>query len=160
MTEVSKNLFVGSQYDYEQNPLLFNEWCVVHACKEPYHRRALGYSGAGAPKNSPYYLFLYDKNYHLVMNIVDADSPRFFADELIDEAINYCITGLKHNKKVLIHCNQGESRAPMIAMMVMKKMGLLSNNFDEALNYFSSIYEYLRPKRGILEYSRARWNNL
>ena len=70
MKEVYPNLFVGSQTDYEFNPKLFDDWCVVHACKEPYHRNALGYISKGAPKDCPYYLFLYDEKHHLILNIV------------------------------------------------------------------------------------------
>ena len=61
MKEAYPNLFVGSQTDYESNPKMFDNWFVVHACKEPYHRNALGYTGRSAPKDSPYYLFLYDE---------------------------------------------------------------------------------------------------
>ncbi len=99
MIEVYPNLFVGSQADYESNTALFNNWCVVHACKEPYHRNALGYTSRGAPKGSPYYLFLYDEKHHLILNIVDTDDPRFFDDKMINETINYCVNGLKMESK-------------------------------------------------------------
>lgn len=56
MIEVAKNLFVGNQNDYENLVKLRNDFSVVHACKEPYHRKVLGYSGRGAPKNHPEYL--------------------------------------------------------------------------------------------------------
>ena len=58
MKEVYKNLFVGSQFDYECNPKMFDDWFVVHACKEPYHRKALGYTGRSAPKDDPRYLYM------------------------------------------------------------------------------------------------------
>lgn len=56
---------------------MFDDWYVVHACKESYRRKALGYTGRSAPKDSPYYLFLYDKNAHLILNMVDTDSADF-----------------------------------------------------------------------------------
>lgn len=158
MTEVYKNLYVGSQYDYESNAKEFDSWCVVHACKEPYHRDALGYTGRGAPKDSPYYFYLYDKYNHLILNIVDADSPRFFDDNMIDEAINYCINGLKARKKVLIHCNQGESRAPSIALLVLRRIGFYTQSFEESVKDFVNRYPFYNPKTGIYEYVRKRWN--
>lgn len=160
MIEVYKNFFVGSEYDYESNPKSFDEWFVVHACKEPFHRRALGYTGRAAPKDSPYYLFLYDIHNHLILNIVDTPDPRFFSDLMIDEAINYCLNGIEKGKKVLVHCNQGESRAPTIALMILKKLGAVSNDFDEAVEYFKRVYAPYNPNDGILEYARNRWDSL
>ena len=69
MKEVYPNLFVGTELDYENNKALFDNWCVVHACKEPYHRNALGYTGRGAPKDSLYYLYLYNKKHHLILSM-------------------------------------------------------------------------------------------
>ena len=160
MKEIFKNLYVGSEYDYDSNPRYFDDWFVVHACKEPFHRSALGYTGRAAPKDSPYYLFLYDIHNHLILNIVDVPNPRFFNDLMIDEAIKYCLEGLSKQKKVLIHCNQGESRAPTIALMVLRKLGVVSSDFDDAVDYFNSIYESFRPNNGILEYARNRWDSL
>ena len=87
MKEVFPNLFVGSQTDYESNLNLFDDWCVVHACKEPYHRNVLGYTGRGTPKDSPHYLFFYDEKHHLILNMVDTDDPRFFDNKTINELI-------------------------------------------------------------------------
>ena len=160
MVEVYKNLFVGSEVDYYLNPRQFDDWCVVHACKEPFHRQALGYTGRAAPKESPYYYFLYDIHNHLILNIVDVPDPRFFSDIMIDEAIKYCVSGLTANKKVLIHCNQGESRAPTIALMVLKALDVAPSDFDDAIEYFKSIYTSYSPKNGIFEYARNRWDTL
>lgn len=159
MKEVYPNLFVGTQFDYESNPIMFDNWYVVHACKEPYHRNALGYTGRGAPKDSQYYLYLYDENHHLVLNIVDTDDPGFFNDRMIDEAINYCINGLNNGKRVLIHCNQGESRAPSLAILVLRKFGYYKGTFEESLIDFRNKYPLYNPKRGIFKYIQLRWNN-
>lgn len=160
MIEVYPDLFVGNQDDYESNTALFNNWCVVHACKEPYHRDALGYTGRGAPKDSPYYLFLYDEKHHLILNIVDTDDSRFFDDKMINEAINYCINGLKNGKQVLIHCNQGESRAPSLAILVLRKIGYYKGTFDESLVDFKKKYPSYQPKAGIYHYVKLKWSIL
>jgi hypothetical protein len=64
MIEVTRNLFVGNNNDYN---LIQSEsdWAIVHACKEPYHRNALGYSGQGAPKEHPEYLVALTITMHL-----------------------------------------------------------------------------------------------
>lgn len=158
MVEVFENIFVGNQNDYESNKSLFNSWAVVHACKEPYHRQALGYTGRGAPKDSPYYLYLYDSKHHLVLNIVDTDSPIYFSNELIDEAINYSVNSLKAGKKLLIHCNQGESRAPSIALLLLKRLGIYHCSFEDAVADFKKKYPQYDPKPGIFEFIKIKWN--
>lgn len=45
MIEVYPKLFVGNQQDYDLTVKTQADWRVVHACKEPYHRQALGYGG-------------------------------------------------------------------------------------------------------------------
>ena len=157
MIEVYPNLFIGNQNDYEINPSLFRDWRVVHACKEPYHRNALGYTGRGAPQDSPYYLFLYDKNGHLILNMVDTNSPEFFNDSMINEAVRYCIEGLKNHQRVLIHCNQGESRAPSLALLVLRRIGFYKDAFDDAVNSFENKYPLYNPKHGILLYVKNHW---
>jgi len=70
MIEVYLNLFVGDQSDYEINVATQEGWAVVHACKEPYHRQALGYRVRGAPKDHPEYLVARRGN-RLILNIVE-----------------------------------------------------------------------------------------
>lgn len=159
MKEVYNNLFVGSQSDYESNSKIFDDWYVVHACKEPYHRKALGYTGRSAPKDSPYYLFLYNEKNHLILNMVDTDSPEFFRDEMINEAVAYAIEGLNKGKYVLIHCNQGESRAPSLAILVLRKMGVFKGSFSKSVVLFHNIYPNYNPKSGIYKYVQIHWES-
>jgi hypothetical protein len=51
MIEIHPNLYIGNEHDYEFNVRRESGWCIVHACKEPYHRQALGYTGRAAPKS-------------------------------------------------------------------------------------------------------------
>lgn len=55
MIEVCPNLCVGSEHD-EQRIRGQAGWFFIHACKEPYHRQALGYTGRAAAKTHPEYL--------------------------------------------------------------------------------------------------------
>lgn len=86
MIEVYPNLFVGNEVD--ANSILNQSgWFVVHACKEPFHRQALGYSGRAAPKTDPEYLIAKRDN-RLILNLVDAADPAYIPKEIIDAAID------------------------------------------------------------------------
>ena len=121
MIEVYDNLFVGSQ---EDEAALRRQvgWYVVHACKEPYHRQALGYSGRGAPKTHPEYLIAARPG-RLILNLVDVDNVSYISPEIIDAAV----AAIHENigvAKVLVHCNQGLSRSPSIALLYLANMSI------------------------------------
>jgi hypothetical protein len=158
MIEVHSNLFVGNQADYDYDVAQQEGWAVVHACKEPYHRQALGYSGRGAPKDHPEYLVARRGN-RLFLNIVDANNPAFFAKEMIDAALNFIGEALANGLKVLVHCNQGESRSPSIALLYMAaRLGALpTESLEAAEAQFRAIYPDYYPKPGIRGHLREYW---
>lgn len=53
MIEVFSGLYVGTQLDFEKIDGRLG-WVVVQACKEPFHRRAVGYVGNIDPSHSEY----------------------------------------------------------------------------------------------------------
>jgi hypothetical protein len=110
MQEVFPNLFVGNQTDYDDKPSSFwSGWSIIHAAKFPYHRDALGYHSIAAPKGPNYY-FVYNYRGELCLNIVDCNDPAFFNEGMIKEAVDFAVRSLSKGLKVLVHCNQGESR--------------------------------------------------
>src|ERR1700688_3863146 len=109
MIEVHHNLFVGSQDD-EVFIRGQGGWFVIHACKEPYHRQALGYTGRAASKDHPEYLMA-RRDARLILNLVDVDNVSFISPLIIDAALEAIATNIA-NEKVLVHCNQGQSRSP------------------------------------------------
>ncbi|HVB57494.1 MAG TPA: hypothetical protein VNE63_13870 [Candidatus Acidoferrales bacterium] len=109
MIEVHHNLFVGSQED-EVSIGGQSAWFVVHACKEPYHRQALGYTGRAAAKDHPEYLIARRPG-RLILNLVDAADVNYIPAEIIDTALNDIHQNIT-STKVLVHCNQGLSRSP------------------------------------------------
>ena len=88
MKEIITNLFVGNQNDYEANKHTMKDWNIIHACKEPYHRRLLGYSGRGAPKNHPEY-YRAERGNRLFLNLVDAHDPAYIPKKIIDRTLEY-----------------------------------------------------------------------
>lgn len=160
MIEVYPNLFVGNQGDYDYDVSEQTGWAVVHACKEPYHRRTLGYPGQGAPRNHPEYLVA-RRDDRLIMNIVDAPNPAFFAKEMIDQALDFIDEALARNLKVLVHCNLGESRSPSIALLYLasRKKTLPSESLEVAEAAFRQVYPGYNPNLGIRGYILQNWNS-
>lgn len=74
MIEIAKNIYVGNEADYEMCVQGNAEWAIVHACKEPYHRQAVGYSGRACSKLHPEYLFA-ERGNRIMLNLVDVEDP-------------------------------------------------------------------------------------
>ncbi len=158
MIEVSPGLFVGSEEDYARSVSGREEWCVVHACKEPYHRRALGYSGRAAPKGDPEYLVARRGN-RLCLNFIDAPDPRYVPGEMVDEALAFMNVHLASGSPVLIHCNQGMSRAPTLALLYLARFtSELPPEIDAAVAEFTRRYPQYRPAGGVWGYVVANWS--
>jgi hypothetical protein len=155
MIEIHPNLFVGHQGDYEYQVKGQNGWAVVHACKEPYHRLLLGYTTRGAPKDHPEYLSAVRGN-RLYLNLVDANDPAYIPKEIIDTALAFTHEKLAKGLKVLVHCNQGESRGPGVAFLYLLRHtdALPKTSLDDALTKFRQIYSAFYPSGGISGFIR------
>jgi hypothetical protein len=104
MIEVYPNLYVGTDSDCFFDSR--DDWVVVHACKFPCHQKAVGYHGNLSPTH-PNYLVL-ERGTHLFLNMIDPDTP-LFKPPLFDSALSF-IGRYFPTRKVLIHCNKGNSR--------------------------------------------------
>lgn len=158
MIEVHARLFVGNEQDYEYSVSGQSGWAVIHACKEPYHRQALGYSGRAAPNTHPEYLIARRGN-RLILNLVDTDNPMFFNRGMISQALDFIDQQRASKLDVLVHCNLGESRAPAIALVYMAaRLRVIStDSLEEAEREFSKLYPYYNPKMGIRGHLRQYW---
>lgn len=156
MIKVYENLFVGNQND-EQLLRGSPGWFFVHACKEPYHRQALGYKGRSAPKGHPEYLIA-QRNDRIILNLIDADNVRYIPHEIISTAI-LAINQNIQTKRVLLHCNQGHSRSPSIALLYLSLYTKLFSGMtiDDAIAAFKRRYPPYAPARGMAEYVRMNW---
>jgi hypothetical protein len=160
MIEVHPKIFVGNQGDYDWNVARLPDWAVVHACKEPYHRQALGYTSRGAPKNHLEYLVA-RRGTRLILNMVDTDNPFFFDIGMINHALDFIAEMESAGRSVLIHCNQGESRGPSIALLYLAARArvLPTGSHAEAEQAFQPIYPAYAPNYGIREHLRINWVN-
>lgn len=155
MIEIYPNLFIGSDADVgswrKADP-------IVHACKEPYHRNALGYSSRGAPKDHPEYLYAIRGN-ALCLNLVDAEDPKYIPEEVINTAL-YFVQKHRTHSRVLVHCNEGRSRAPGIGFLYLSTHTPLfrQQNYDHAREKFMQIYPDYAPKLGMDWYVRSHFD--
>lgn len=158
MKEIYHNLYIGSQNDYESIVKYQDGWAVIHACKEPCHRQALGYSGRSVSKDHPEYLISRRDN-HLILNLVDAPDPAYIPKQIIDEAIRTIHHSLENGVKVLVHCNQGMSRSAVIGLLYLKAIHAINDNFIEAEKEYLQLYPWYNPGNGMRMFAAQNWSN-
>jgi predicted protein tyrosine phosphatase len=158
MIEVYKNLFIGNEIDFERNVKQQPGWIIVHACKEPYHRQALGYRGQACAKTHPEYLFALRSN-RLFLNLVDVDDPSWVSPIIVDEAIRFLDEGLKKGQKALVHCNQGMSRSAGLGLLYLAHIGQFGDaDFVTAEMKYRELYPPYRPAGGIHGFCMQSWD--
>jgi len=156
MIEVHKRVFVGTDLECRPGD---TAWAVVHACKIPCHQHAVGYVGS-LPKTHPNYLVL-DKPNDLYLNMIDPSQPLFMLP-LFTSFMHFASQRWDEGRALLIHCNQGESRAPSLAMLLLAKhIGVISaSSFDAARHEFDAIFPAYAPGLGIQSYLRQHWGEI
>lgn len=152
MIEVLPNLFVGDETDCAPFP---EDWFVVHACKEPCHRAALGYSSRAAPKDDPEYLAAIRGN-NLVLNLIDADDAKYIPADMVRLAVSQIVSSYLAGKKILVHCNQGRSRAPTILLLAIRKLVPMLPVI-ESLAQFRELYPAFNPAPGMYSFILQEW---
>lgn len=159
MIEVHPRLFIGTEADFETQVGSRPGWWVVHACKEPYHRRLLGYTGRAAPKDHPEYLVA-RRDRQLYLNLIDPDDPNYIPKEIVDTTIAFVDEAMKTNDRVLIHCNLGESRAPSLGLLylAMRAGSIATRSLSDAESDFRRVYPGYNPKGGMRGFLLRNWS--
>jgi len=87
MLQIYDKIYVGSEQDCNFNAP--DGWVIIHACKHPWHIKAVGYKGS-LPKSHPNYLIL-ENNKHLVLNMVDMEQELHptYTNPIMKAAINF-----------------------------------------------------------------------
>lgn len=157
MKEVIENLYVCNQEDYE-NGSFSDGFSFLLAAKEPFHRSAIGYSGRALNKDHPEYLMAKRDN-KLILNLVDAPKSMFFDKGLIDSALDFIGKELGKDRKVLIVCNQGESRSASISLLWLLKEGhLMGDTLEDVEAEFLKLYPNYNPGAGMRGFVKENWN--
>lgn len=157
MIKVSENLYVGN--DEDARHFSFDDMSFVHACKTS-HQQGVGYTG-NLSKDHPLYL-VYERGRELFLNLIDAKFPLSpnFGDPIFKSAFDFIDKKIE-DMEVLIHCNQGMSRSPSIALAYMAKKDLLPNgSYKEASEQFTKLYPEYNPGAGIAHYLENHWDNI
>ena len=160
MIEIWPGLHIGSQRDYEGYVRAQPDWRVVHACKEPYHRQALGYTGRAVRKTHPEYLIA-RRGSRLMLNIVDAADPAYIPKELIDAALEFIQISLCDGANVLVHCNEGCSRAPSIGLLYLLAYTdqIRRDSVDATVDAFRALYPPYAPATGVAGFIRLHFGH-
>lgn len=154
MIKIHDRLWVGSDDDYTPAIDPYN-WTVVHAARDPWHRMFVGYTGRGAPKESPEYLFA-QRGKCLALNLFDTDDLKYVNPEIMRVAVNFVHGAHKTSQdNILIHCNKGQSRGPTIGMLCIANE--LGDNFAVAKALFEGIYPAYKPMHGFEDFARINW---
>lgn len=154
IAQVANNLYFADMEVCESPPA---GWAVVHACKDPCHKRAVGYEKA-LPRYHRDYFAKVDGQ-HLYLNMIDPPLPLFVSQTFlyffgfVDQQIV--------DRPVVIHCNQGVSRAPSLAMLyAAKRYGRFDpDDYELAAAAFAKTFRY-EPNTGIASYLRTCWKLL
>jgi len=129
---------------------------IIHACKHPCHINAVGYTG-NLNRDHPNYLTLI-REFDLYLNIIDPDKP-LFMPPLFNTFLEFAGRLWDEGSEILVHCNQGESRAPSLAMLFLAKhVAAISNeSFSVAKQEFEYLYPAYAPGLGIQRYLHDHW---
>lgn len=164
MVEVYPGLFVGNQENYEvmtsfpQYNEFEKEFSFIGAAKYPWHKEHAkmdgsdceGYDGKAMPKDQKEYLYA-EREHALYCNLIDTKDPAYIPDEIILKCIDFIKKEMQNDRKVIICCNQGESRSPSIALMYMIEDGFFDDckSIYDIFIRFKSLYQNYKPANGM-----------
>ncbi|MBN2287628.1 MAG: dual specificity protein phosphatase family protein [Tissierellales bacterium] len=155
MIEIIHNLYVGDDSDCTSANFEY----VVNACKTC-HQNALGYRGS-LQNTHPNYL-IYESGRNLYLNMVDMERELLplYTNPIMFAAMKFLDMYIKDHI-ILIHCNQGISRSPSIALLYCAKSKIIPfTSYQDAVNNFVELYPLFSPGRGISLYMNRNFSNL
>ena len=165
LTQIIDGLWIG---DIEECPIEGTPndgaplWIgILHACKAPCHQRYVGYKGSLPPTHREY--LWADGDADLYLNLIDPPVP-LFKRESFDKALDWLDKRLPLGP-VLVHCNQGLSRAPSIALLWLAKrtdvLALDRGSFTAARQAFTETYcKDYAPGQGLVTFLTEQWGEI
>ena len=161
MIELIKNIYVGSEEDYYTIQNMPN-WAILHCCKHPFHCQFVGYRGSLSPSNPDYALKRIGNE--MALNLVDMDKFDCkyldFNRKMFKTAFEFLDEYREKGYKLLIHCNQGESRAPTLGLLYVSYLGAYNYaGFEESVRKLRMIYPQYAPRNNIYQTVAALWQD-
>ncbi len=159
MIELIKNVFIGNEADY-YSIQHEHDWAILHCCKHPFHCQFVGYRGKLNPAHPNYALKRIGNE--MALNLVDMDkfSPDYldFNKKMFEVAFAFLDEYREKGFKLLIHCNQGESRAPTIGLLYVSRLGVYNYaGFEESVQKLRMVYPQYAPGNNIYKTVAALW---
>ncbi len=155
---IHPGLYLGDDQEYHLRIEGQAGWFTIQACAFPYHRKALGYFHE-PPKDHPEAAYAYRKR-RLILNLLDAPDPADIPRPPIDEALRVIDEQLRAGRQVYLHCNQGFSRSPSIALLFLAAKGLFGErDFETAEEVFRELYPFYRPNAGMRGFARSHYES-
>jgi hypothetical protein len=156
MVEVHERVYIGGEALCRDGAA---DIAVVHACKTPCHQRAVGYRGS-LPNTHQNYLVM-RRPFDLFLNMIDPPQP-LFKLPVFTEFLLFAAEHWDAGRSLAIHCNQGESRAPSLALVFLAKhlRVLPDDSFAGAAGAFRIRYSAYRPGAGIQRFLADNWTAL
>ena len=160
MIEVLDKIYVGNEQDY-YSIAGDNDWAILHCCKNPFHLELVGYKGNLISLHPDYSLKRVDNR--MALNLVDMDkfNPTYldFNHQMFNNAFSFLDEYRLLNKKLLIHCNQGESRGPSLGLLYISRLGKYDfSDFNTSELMFRQIYPHYNPKQNIYQTVKSLWS--
>jgi len=158
MIEVFKKLYVGNENDCAIAKI--NGMAIIHACKFPCHRSAVGYKHT-IPATHPNYL-IFEKGNNLYLNMVDMEQELLsqYTHPIVKSVLSFIYKSID-KQNILIHCNQGQSRSPALALLYLACFGHIdSERYESAAVDFKKLYPFFQPGLGIVKYMIRNWTEI
>lgn len=141
MQEVYTHLWIAGDQECRSGD---GEWAIVHACKSPCHQQAVGYQGSLPPSHENYLALI--RGQDLFLNLIDPPRP-LFKLKSFTTFLDFAEAQWEAGRRLLIHCNQGESRAPSLALLFLAKSrsALDNSSYLAARSQFERLCPNYRP---------------
>ena len=158
MEEIIRGLYLGSDDDVAEAKR--RGYARLCCCKDGIdsHRSMLEYEGRSAPDGKDYYFAR--RGDVMALNLIDVEDPDMIPDKVIDAGLKFIKEMQDKGRILLVHCNAGHSRSPIMVLMYLRAVHELPESFPRAEKIFRTIYDKYDPGVGMKSHARVRWKSL
>jgi hypothetical protein len=150
MKEVFNRVFVSNGATVEaMSESERSDYYIIYCAKHPYHKKEVGYTGC-CPSVGHVEEDIAKRDGYCALNLIDHDRAEYVNQKAIDRGMK--MAAIKHleGKKVAFVCNQGISRSPTMAMMLVYYITGKKNSFHSVIRWMETVYPEYNPKQGTL----------